>query len=81
MTIWVADEHAHVQRLVSLVKMATVLEEYTTEEERSVVLFCGQKDSIQRIFIKKCFLFTVGSACRVKRFTTGWRNSLEDVRK
>jgi hypothetical protein len=31
--------------------MATVLE-YPTEEQVSVVLFCGQKDSMQRIFIK-----------------------------
>jgi hypothetical protein len=46
-----------------------------------VRLFCGQKDSIQRMFIKKCFLFTIGSVCRVKRFTTGSRNSLMDVRK
>jgi hypothetical protein len=36
---------------------------------------------VQRIFIKKCFLFTVGSVCRVKRFTTGSRNSLKDVPK
>jgi hypothetical protein len=28
---------------------------------------------MQRIFIKKCFLFTDGSVCRVKRFTTGWQ--------
>jgi hypothetical protein len=33
-------------------------------------LFCGPKDLKQRIFINKCFLFTVGSVCRVKRFTT-----------
>jgi hypothetical protein len=33
------------------------------------------------MFIKKYFLFTVGSVCRVKRFTVGWRNSLKDVRK
>jgi hypothetical protein len=59
----------------------TMLEECTTEEERSVVRFCGQKDSMQGIFIKNFFLFTVGSICRVKRFTTGSRNSLEDVRK
>jgi hypothetical protein len=51
--------HAHVQRLGAVVKMATVLEEYSTEEQRSVVRFYGQKDSMQRIFIKKCFLFTV----------------------
>jgi hypothetical protein len=37
------DAHAHVQRLVLLVKVTTVLEEYTTEEQRSVVLFHGQK--------------------------------------
>jgi hypothetical protein len=29
---------------------------------------------MQRRFIKKCFLFTVGSVCRVKRFTSGSRN-------
>jgi hypothetical protein len=48
--------------------MVTVLEEYATEEQRSLVRFCGQKDSMQRIFIKKCILFTVGSIYRVKRF-------------
>jgi hypothetical protein len=51
------DEHAHVEGLVSVVKMATVLEEFTTEEQRSVVGFCGQKDSMQRILIKKYFMF------------------------
>jgi hypothetical protein len=30
---------------------------------------------MQEIFIKKCFLLTVGSVCRIKRFTTGSRNS------
>jgi hypothetical protein len=60
--------------MVSVVKMATVLEEYTTEEQLHVVLFCAHKDSMQGIFIKKYFLFTVGSVCRVKRFTTGSRN-------
>jgi hypothetical protein len=60
---------------------ATLLEEYTTKEQRYVVLFCGQKDSMQRIFIKKCFLFTVGSVCRVKRFTTRSRHFFKDVRK
>jgi hypothetical protein len=29
-TIWVADVHTYVQRLVSVVKMEAVLEEYTT---------------------------------------------------
>jgi hypothetical protein len=35
--------------------------------------FCGQKDSMQRIFIKKCFPFILGSVCGVKRFTSGWQ--------
>jgi hypothetical protein len=53
----------------------------TTEEQSSVVCFCGLKDSTQRIFIKKCFLFMAESVCPVKRFTTGLRNSLKDVWK
>jgi hypothetical protein len=61
--------------------MATAHEEYTIEEQRSVVLFCDQKDSMQRMFIKKCFPFTVGNVCRVKRFTGGSRNSLKDAGK
>jgi hypothetical protein len=43
MTVFVADAHAHVQRLVSVVKMATVLEKYTTEEQRSIVCFLWAK--------------------------------------
>jgi hypothetical protein len=47
-TVWVADAHAHVQWLVSLIKMATALEVCITEEQRSVVRFCGKKGAIQR---------------------------------
>jgi hypothetical protein len=54
---------------------------YTTEEQRYVVGFREQKDSRQRIFIKKCFLFTVGSVYGVKEFTTGLINSLKEVQK
>jgi hypothetical protein len=61
MTVWRADAHAQVQTLVSVLRMATVLEECNTEKQRSVVLFLWAKDSMQRIFIKRCFLFTVGS--------------------
>jgi hypothetical protein len=52
--------------------MVNVLEESTTEE-RSVVRLYGQNDSMQMIFIKKYFLFAVGSVYRVKRFTSGYR--------
>jgi hypothetical protein len=41
--VFVAEAHAQIQRLVSVFKMATVFEEYTTEEERSVVrLLCAK---------------------------------------
>jgi hypothetical protein len=30
-----------------------------------------QNDLMQRMLIKKCFLFTVGSVCHAKRYTTG----------
>jgi hypothetical protein len=39
MTAWVAEAHAHFQSLVLVVKMATVLEEFTTREECSLVRF------------------------------------------
>jgi hypothetical protein len=38
------------------------------------VFFCGQNDSMQRIFIYKCFLFTVGNVCCIKQFTAWSRN-------
>jgi hypothetical protein len=66
MTVKVADAYAHVQRLVAVVKMATVLEEYTSEEQRFIVHFCGQKDSVQRIFINRCFLFMFGKCLSCK---------------
>jgi hypothetical protein len=39
MTAYIADTHAGVQRLLSVVKMVTVLEEYYTEEQRYVMCF------------------------------------------
>jgi hypothetical protein len=57
--------------LVSVVKMATALEECNTKKQSSVVHFCGQRDSVQRLFIKKCFPFTAESVFRVNRLTTG----------
>jgi hypothetical protein len=37
MTVQVADAHAHVQRVVSVVNLATMLDGCTTETRRSVV--------------------------------------------
>jgi hypothetical protein len=60
--------------------MVIVFEEYTTEEQRSVVRFLWAKGLNAKDIPKKCFLFTVGSVFRVKRFTTVLRNSFKDVR-
>jgi hypothetical protein len=49
--------------------MATVLEGILQKRSVLLCVFYGRKDSMLRIFIKKCFLFTVGSVCRVKRFS------------
>jgi hypothetical protein len=47
--------------------MVTVLEEYYRRTTfRCAFFFCGQKDSVQRISMKKYFLCTVGSVCNVK---------------
>jgi hypothetical protein len=72
MTAYAADAHAHGQTLVSVVKMATVFEEYTTEDQRFVVFyFCGQKNSMQRIFIK--IMFPVyGGKCLSHKTVHNW---------
>jgi hypothetical protein len=38
----------------------------------------GIKDSMKRIFIKKCFLFTVRSVCRAKRFHLAGKSFADD---
>jgi transposase-like protein len=43
MMVTVADAHAHVQRFVSVVKMATMREECNTEKDRSVVRLWAKK--------------------------------------
>jgi hypothetical protein len=58
--------------------MVTVLDMYTIEEQRSFVSFYGLKNLLQRIFIKKYFLFTVGSVCRIKRFHFGGKSFADD---
>jgi hypothetical protein len=52
-------------------KMTTALEGCTTKEQRYVVDFCGKKYAVQRIFIKKYFLFTVGK-CVTRKAVHNW---------
>jgi hypothetical protein len=63
--------------MISVVKLATVFEKYNTEEHRSVVRFFNAKDTHKEML----FHVYVGEVCRVRRFTTGPKNSLNDVRK
>jgi hypothetical protein len=56
--------------------MASVLEGVLPKSRVLLYVFLDK-----RIFMNKCFLFTVGSVCRVKLFTTGSRFPLKDVRK
>jgi hypothetical protein len=58
--------------------MATVLEEYTTEELRLVVGFLWAEEHNAKDLIKKYFLSIVGSVCRVKRFKTGGKCFADD---
>jgi hypothetical protein len=71
----------HVQRLVSVDKMATKLEEYATEEQHSVVHFFVGKMTHEKDIHKEYFLFRVGRVCCITWFTTGLKNSVKDVRK
>jgi hypothetical protein len=57
--------HAHVQRLVSVVKMATVIEECISEEHSSIVRFLWEKLPTAKDYHKNNrFLFTVRSIYR-----------------
>jgi hypothetical protein len=66
-----ADVHAHVQRLVSVVKMATVLE-CTVEGQRSVVRFMGKR-TMQRMFPVSGGKFLLRKAVQnwVEKFSQG----------
>jgi hypothetical protein len=66
--------HAHVQGLVSIVKMATVLEECTIEEHYSVVHFLWAKGLNAKDIHKEMFPVYVGSVCPIKQFKAGSRN-------
>jgi hypothetical protein len=80
MTVHVADEQAHVQRLVSVVEMTTMLKEYTTAEQRSVVCFMWAK-GLNAKDIHKAMFPVYGGKCllckvfqnQVEKFSQGKR--------
>jgi hypothetical protein len=65
MTVYVAEAHAHVQRLVSVIKMATVLEECTTEEQLSMARFLWAKGFDAKDIHKKFSVY--GGKCLSRR--------------
>jgi hypothetical protein len=71
MTVQVTDAHAHVHRLISVVKIATVLEEYTTEEQCSVVRFYGQK-GLNAKDIRKEMFPVYGGKCLSRNAVHSW---------
>jgi hypothetical protein len=58
--------------------MATLLEEYTTEKQRSVARFLWAKELNAKDIHKEIFLFNVGSVRRVKRFHLGGKYFADD---
>jgi hypothetical protein len=54
--------HAHVQRLISVVKMATMLKGYTTEERRSVMNFLWA-NRLNAKYIRKEMFPLYGGKC------------------
>jgi hypothetical protein len=70
-TVKVADAHAYVQKLVSVVKMATVLEECATDEQRSVVRFLWT-NGFSATNIHKEMLSVCGGRCLSPKAVHNW---------
>jgi hypothetical protein len=71
MTIQVADLLAHVQMLVSVVKTMTVLEEYTTKEQRSVMCLLWTK-GLNVKDIHKLMFSVYGGKCLSRKAAHNW---------
>jgi hypothetical protein len=70
-TVYAADAHAHVQRLALLVKMATVLEEHATKEQRYIVRFVWAKGLNARYIHKEMFP-VYGGKCLPRKAVHNW---------
>jgi hypothetical protein len=63
--------HAHVQKLISVVKMVTMLEECNTEEQRSVVHFLWAKGLNAKNIHKEMFP-VYGGKCLLRKAVPPW---------
>jgi hypothetical protein len=80
MTVYVAEAHADVQRLVSVVKMATVLEECTTEQQRSVVRVLCAKELNAKDIHKEIF-HVYGVKCLLSKAVQNWEANVSLMTK
>jgi hypothetical protein len=71
MTVEVADTHEHVQTLVSVVKMATVLEGCTTKQQHSVVHILWAKELNAKDIYKEMFP-VYGGMCLSHKAVSPW---------
>jgi hypothetical protein len=71
MTIPVADTHALVQGLVSVVNNGDLLQGYTTEEQLSVLRFLWTKELNAKDIHKEMFLVYVGK-CWSRKAANSW---------
>jgi hypothetical protein len=71
MTVYVADGHAHVQRLVSVVKIVVVLDECITGEQCSAVRFLWAKGLNAKDIHKEMFR-VYGGKCLSRKAVHSW---------
>jgi hypothetical protein len=64
--VYIAEAHEHVQKLVSVVKMATMLEEHNTKEQNSLVIFLWVKGLNAKDIHKEMFPVHDGSRNFIK---------------
>jgi hypothetical protein len=74
----VADAHVHIQRLVLVVKMATVLEMCTVEEQNSVVRFLWAKGLSAKVVRKEMF-HVYGGKCLSLKAVHDWVTNTGDL--
>jgi hypothetical protein len=81
MTVQLADAHALVQKLVLVVKMATVLEDVQPKNSGFFCVFLWTEGLNAKDIHKEMFPVYGGNYFLLNRFTIGSRNSLNVVRK
>jgi hypothetical protein len=71
MAVYVADEHAHGQRLISVVKMVTLLEECNTEKQHFLVQFLWAEQLSAKDIHKEMFS-VYGGKCLSRKVFHKW---------